>query len=129
MNQQESAGNELLDHDRIIKALHKLDTFIDISEQDLRQIYRLAGGSSDATLASEQIRQGASYSNGAYGAEWQVREVLEIIPAGDDREIVRYRVLAGRGRKTVGKCGLMEFSRWARYRVQRNENTWQRVTD
>jgi CBS-domain-containing membrane protein len=129
VDQQEAAAPELIDHDRLMKALRKLDTFMDISEQDLLKIYRLAGGGSEETLTAEQIQPGVFYSNGAYGAEWQVREVLEIIAAGDGREIVSYRPLAGHGRKTVGKCGLMEFSRWARYRVERNENSWQRVAD
>jgi hypothetical protein len=80
-------------------------------------------------LAADNIQPGACYSNGAYGAEWQVREVLEIVAAGDDRQVVSYRALAGHGRKTLGKCGLLEFSRWAHYRVVRNENSWQRITD
>jgi len=58
-----------------------------------------------------------------------VREVPGIVAAGDERQVVSYRVLADRGRKTVGKCGLLEFSRRARYRVVRNENSWQRITD
>ncbi len=126
---QEAAGPELIDHDRLMKALRKLDTFMDISEQDLLKIYRLAGSGSEETLTAGDIEPGVFYSNGAYGAEWQVREVLEIVTADDGREIVHYRPLAGHGQKTAGKCGLMEFSRWARYRVERNENSWQRITD
>jgi hypothetical protein len=126
---QETAVPELIDHDRLMKALQKLDTFMDISEQDLLKIYSLAGGGSEEALTPDQIKPGVFYSNGAFGAEWQVREVLEIIATGDGRELVSYRPLAGHGRKTVGKCGLMEFSRWARYRVERNENSWQRITD
>lgn len=129
VGREDIAGDQMLDHDHLMRALGKLDTFMDISEQDLLKIYRLASGGSEVRLAAEQIQSGACYSNGAYGAEWQVREVLEIVAAGDNRQIVSYRVLAGHGRKTVGKCGLMEFSRWAHYRVVRNENSWQRVTD
>ena len=129
IDREEAAGGELLDHDHLMKALGKLDTFMDISEQDLLKIYRLASGGSETKLTFENIQSGACYSNGAYGAEWQVREVLEIATAGDDRQIVSYRVLAGHGRKAVGKCGLLEFVRWARYRVVRNENSWQRITD
>jgi CBS domain-containing membrane protein len=129
IEREEDASGELLDHDHLMRALGKLDTFMDISEQDLLKIYRLASGDNDVKLAADQIRSGACFSNGAYGAEWQVREVLDAVAADDDRKIVSYRVLAGHGRKTVGKCGLLEFSRWARYRVVRNENSWQRVTD
>ena len=129
VDREEATGDGLLDHDHLMRALGKLDTFMDISEQDLLKIYRLAGGDSEGSLAAEQIQSGTCYSNGAYGAEWQVREVLEIVAAGDHRQIVSYRVLAGHGRKAVGKCGLMEFSRWAHYPVVRNENSWQRVAD
>jgi len=129
VDREEATGDELLDHDHLMRALGKLDTFMDISEQDLLKIYRLAGGGDEVKLTAENIQSGSCYSNGAYGAEWQVREVLEIVTAGDNRQIVSYRVLAGHSRKTTGKCGLMEFARWAHYRVLRNENSWQRVTD
>ncbi len=129
VDQQDATGTELLDHDRLMQALGQLDTYMDISEQDLLKIYRLAGSDAGIQLMAEHIQSGSYYSNGSYGAEWQVREVLEITPASDNREIVRYRVVAGHSRRTVGKCGLKEFSRWAHYHVERNENSWRRITD
>ncbi|VAW77614.1 hypothetical protein MNBD_GAMMA13-1834 [hydrothermal vent metagenome] len=125
-----SAKAKPLDHDRLMQALGQLDTFMDISEQDLLKIYRLANGDAGGQpLVAGSIQPDGYYSNGNYGAEWQVREVLNIVPASENREIVSYRVVAGHSRQTTGKCGLKEFSRWAHYRVERNESSWRRVTD
>lgn len=122
------AGAAPLGHEKLLKALSELDTFVDISEQDLLKIYALAnepGG--DHTLAPQSIVIGASYSNGRFGADWQVREVTAVEDAGEGRQRVSYRIVAGDGRNRNGKCGLIEFAGWAAYRVTLNENSWQRV--
>jgi CBS domain-containing membrane protein len=118
----------LIGHEKLLKALHELDTFVDISEQDLLRIYALANEpDGDRLLAPGSIETGASYSNGRFGADWQVREVTAVEDAGDGRQLVSYRIVAGDGRNRSGRCGLLEFVRWAAYRVALNENSWQRV--
>jgi CBS-domain-containing membrane protein len=115
-------------HEKLLKALGELDTFVDISEQDLLKIYALANEpDNDEALTPAAIEVGASYSNGRFGADWQVREVNAVEEAADGRRLVSYRIAAGDGRNRSGKCGLMEFARWAAYRVTLNENSWQRV--
>lgn len=118
-----------IEHADLVYALSELDTFIDVSEQDLLRIYELAIHHSDAPAAPiHDIKPHAYYSNGRYGADWQVREVLEIRAAGDDgRHVVTFRIAAGTGRRRTEKSGLLAFRRWAKYRVERNENSWQRV--
>ena len=115
-------------HEKLLKALGELDTFVDISEQDLLKIYALANEpDGDEGLTPGRIEIGASYSNGRFGADWQVREVVAVEDAGEGRQLVSYRIVAGDGRNRSGKCGLMEFVRWAGYQVVLNENSWQRV--
>lgn len=121
-------GRPQIEHEKLIEALGKLDTYMDISEQDLLKIYQLAtedeaGGIDDAS----QVVVGQCYSNGSFGSEWQVREVRDISATADGRQVVVYRVVAGANRNSTGRCGLMEFVRWAGYRVLRNENSWQRA--
>lgn len=117
-------------HADLVYALSEIDTFMDVSEQDLLQIYDLA-----VERRKEQQRTDRPallphhcYSNGRYGNDWQVREILSIKSVGDDdRFIVTYRVVAGAARRHVATSGFLEFRRWARYRVVRNESSWQRI--
>jgi len=117
-------------HADLVYALSEMDTFMDVSEHDLLRIYDLAFQHRYELRGWQPpvLRPGRSYSNGRYGSDWQVREIIAIDPVGHDgRHIVTYRIVAGAGRRRVAKCGLLEFGRWARYGVIRNENSWQRI--
>lgn len=74
------------------------------------------------------IQTGKYYSNGAYGRSWGVRLVLEFSTDHESgEETVSFKGLAGTCRRKTGLCTLAEFARWAKYEVQLNENSWQRV--
>ena len=74
------------------------------------------------------IQVGKYYSNGAYGRSWGVRQVLELsVDDADGAESLAFKGLAGVCRRKTGLCTLDEFARWAKYEVQLNENSWQRV--
>ncbi len=74
------------------------------------------------------IGPGRYYSNGAYGRAWGVRLVLALILDPEcGKTIVRFKGMAGTCRRKSGECSLEEFLRWAKYEVQLNENSWQRV--
>jgi hypothetical protein len=45
---------------------------------------------------------------------------------GQDQII--YKVVAGKDRRSSGTLRRDEFTRWAKYEVYLNENSWQRVT-
>ena len=71
-----------------------------------------------------QIKLGATYSNGCFHNHWEVRQVLaQGVPCGTP-ECVEYKVLAGPQRRRNFICSTEEFSRWARYEVARDENSW-----
>ena len=75
-----------------------------------------------------QIVSGRFYSNGAYGRVWGVRLVIEFaLDPESGEETVRFKGMAGACRRKTGVCTLDEFSRWAKYEVRLNENSWQRV--
>ena len=117
-----------IDHEALVMALSELNTYTDISEQDLVKIYELAYTTGhDEPLPTDALETGHSYSNGRHGAEWQVREIVNIDDAGDGRQVIGYRIVAGDGIGRSGKAGLMEFARWARYRVVHTDNLWQRI--
>lgn len=116
-------------HEDLVFALSEMDTFMDVSEQDLLQIYELAVRHAAEEIGPPpELAVHRCYSNGRYGADWQVREILAIRPAGRHGEpMVRFRIVAGQGRRRTALSSLPEFARWARYPVVRNENSWQRA--
>jgi CBS-domain-containing membrane protein len=125
----EKTGDEVggISHEDFVYALSEMDSFIDVSEDDLLQIYQLATGASGRRhLRPEQIELGHYYSNGKYGDKWSVRHVID---ESDERDnTIIYKVVAGPGRRTSGVLDKEEFSRWARYEVYRDEENWRRVS-
>lgn len=116
-----------LDHERLLAALRAIDGYIDISEHDLLRIYALATAP-PPTAPPPAISPGRYYSNGRFGADWAVREVLAIEPGGADlAEQVRFRGVAGHCRRRIARCSLSEFRRWAAHEVVRDENSWRPV--
>jgi len=73
------------------------------------------------------IKLGATYSNGYFHGHWEVRQVLaQGVPCEHENtpECVKYKVLVGPQRRHSFICSAEEFSRWARYEVARDENSW-----
>ena len=112
-------------------ALRRMESFIDVSAQDLTEIYALAlQHARDTHLQPVHIRPGQYYSNGRSGESWSVRHIVDESGATDpDKDKVIYRVVAGHDRRSSGTCTRAEFARWAKYQVSRNENSWNRVDD
>ncbi|MGB5735601.1 MAG: HPP family protein, partial [Thiohalocapsa sp.] len=116
-----------LAHEDLIYALGRVDSFIDVSEEDLVRIYDLAARHAGETQTVVQdVRPGRCYSNERFGADWAVRCIVD---ASDDpkQDLVIYRGVAGADRRTSGTMSRGEFARWARHEVERDETTWRRV--
>jgi len=110
-------------------AIEQMDIVVDVTDDDLSEIYRLAQRhASEGHLPSEQIVLGKSYSNGDYGHDWSVRQVIDESGSPGEAQVI-YRVLAGKDRRSTGVCTREEFASWARYEVFRNENSWQKVAN
>ena len=109
-------------------ALSQIDSFVDVSEDDLRYIYELARQSGENSANIDAVKLGSFYSNGEYGGNWAVRQVVDESQDDDpESDIVIYKGIAGRGRRTSGYMKRSEFLRWARYEVSRDEENWKRV--
>lgn len=130
LSQEPDGGPGPITHADLVYALSQLDTFIDVSEGDLLRIYGLATGHAEVShLRPDQIRLGACYSNGRYGDEWAVRQIVD--ESGESaryRDHVVFKVVAGVGRRSSGVAQRAEFARWARHQVTRNESSWRRVS-
>lgn len=117
-----------LSHSDLEFALRQIDSVVDVSENDLARIYRLAAHHSrQARMQPWQIRLHHFYSNGRYGEDWAIRQVVDEAPHEDPaRDRVIYKVVAGRPRRESGVATRTEFAAWARYEVFRDETSWLR---
>jgi len=118
-----------IEHADLVAALAQIDSYIDVSEHDLLRIYELATGQAEQRrIAPGRVRLGHCYGNGDFGADWSVRQVVDESPHTDpDRDMVVFKVVAGRGLRTSGVLSRAEFARWAAYEVIRDDENWKRA--
>lgn len=118
-----------LGHRDFTYALGEMDTYIDISEDDLVKIYRLAvKHAHQLSDQPGQIVAGCYYSNGEFGLNAEVRKVVEL--SGDDeggQVVVTYKVVTGDGQGTAGNATLADFTDWQRYEVILKDGSWHRI--
>jgi len=117
-----------LSHSDLEFALREMNSVLDVTEDDLARLYMLAAQHSRRSqLEPWQIGIRRSYSNGRYGADWAIREVVDEARSDyAEKDQVIYKVVAGRGQRKSGVCTRKEFAQWARYEVFRVEGSWQR---
>lgn len=135
MSPPEAATNQTqsstIAHEDFVYALSELDTFVDIDEDDLIRIYSIATQTAHHKLHSlEQLVTGHYYSNGKYGEDWSVRQVLDI---SDDDEManttVSFKIMTGSNRRKTGRSSYTAFQSWSKYRVRLDEENWKRVDE
>lgn len=126
--QGDDSRQEGLSERDLEKALQAMNSTIDINGQDLAEIYRLARQNKhNGRLVPEQLQLGQHYSNGLYGADWQVRQIIDMpVPMRSSKDLLIYKIVAGADRRTTGTASFEAFAQWARYEVFLNENSWQR---
>ena len=91
----------------------------------------LAGAESEVTVRSPGVIDvGRCYSNGANGADWQVRCVLKRLPDADpagSKCRLNYEIVAGNGLYRRGTSSCEDFARWARCEVTLDQDSGQRA--
>jgi len=109
-------------------ALSQLGSYIDVTEDDLETIYSLASEHARMEhLDASELRPGHFYSNGAYGDDWSVRQIVDQAEAPGDDAMVIYKVVAGKDRRSSSTSSRKVFAEWARYEVNLHETSWVRV--
>jgi CBS-domain-containing membrane protein len=118
-----------ISHEDFIYALSEMDSFIDVTENDLLTIYELATRNSvKRGFAADDLLLGRYYSNGKFGTEWAVRQIIDWQPEpGHAEKSLIYKTVAGDGRRTTGIASVNEFARWVKYEVYRDKENWRRV--
>jgi CBS domain-containing membrane protein len=117
-----------LNRDDLEYAMRQMNMYIDVSDDDLEKIYQLARNRHQGKLTAQDIKLGHAYSNGEYGSDWSVRQVVdESDKKNPARDLIIYKVVAGKDRRNSGTLSREDFTRWAKYEVYLNESSWQRV--
>lgn len=128
--QEDAAKSETreISHEDYVYAISKLDSYIDISEYDLNRIYEMATNHAHTRhLDNDEILSGSFYSNGKFGDTWSVRQVVdESMEEGSAGDTVAYEVVAGDEMQSSGKMPRTEFAKWAKYKVIKEGDNWQR---
>ena len=114
-----------ISHADFVYALSQIDSFIDINEEDLLRIYDIATQRHQAQhLPLEEIELGGIYSNGGYGSEWCVRQIID---ESADQQLLIYKNVAGAGERESGSISRKQFAQWAKYRIRKGDKEWQRI--
>jgi len=120
---------ESIAREDFVSALSEIDSYIDVTEDDLLTIYNLVTKRREgAHLRPSELELGHYYSNGQYGELWSVRQIIdwpEASAQGEPKLI--YKIVAGVGRRTTGVLSMTEFANWARHEVFLDEENWRRV--
>ena len=116
-----------LSHADFTYALGEIGSYIDISEDDLSKIYRLALKHAwQLSDQPEQITAGLHYSNGEQGADLSVRKVVALSDDGSGEEVT-FRIVAGDEDGTVKTVTLADFTNWQKYEVILKDGAWHRI--
>jgi CBS-domain-containing membrane protein len=104
-------------------ALREIGSYLDITEDDLAKVYRLARKHAlRVSEGEEALAPGNYYSNGEFGDGLSVRKVLSL-----DGNAVSYSIAAGAGEGEAGTASRAEFMFWQRYEVIPTGGEWHRI--
>ena len=115
-----------ISHADLVYALSEVNSYVDISEQDLLRIYNLATSRSIGAehLHISQIRLWHYYSDGAAGDDWTIRQLVD---EDDDGNNIIYKTIVGPAVRSSGHVTRKEFAAWAEYEVELVDEKWQRI--
>lgn len=112
-----------LNHADFSYALREIGSYLDVTEDDLANICRLANKHAARVSDDEEaLAPGNYYSNGEFGDSLSVRKVI-----GLDGDTVSFRVSAGAGEGDEGTASRAEFMSWQRYEVIPADGAWHRI--
>lgn len=120
-----------LSHEDLAVAMEGLNSYIDVTAEDLAQLLELALENAERNSSHPaEVASGRCYSNGLLGRRWSIRQVIDASttsrPGGDQ---VIYKTLAGDGAYDTGICRRDEFQRWARFEVREQKGRWLKIQD
>ncbi len=124
-----SAENQQqITREQLEKALQTMGGTVDINGRELADIVELAQQKKSHTaIKPQQLKLGSYYSNGEYGRDWQVRQIVDMpVPMKRASDLLIYKIVAGANRRKTGTASFEDFAYWASNEVFQNENCWVR---
>lgn len=120
-----------LTHEDFSAAIQSVDSFIDISAEDLAELLERAKFHAETTAEHPaEVIEGRCYSNGKIGSLWSIRQVVDAANhPNPNKDTVIYKVLAGDGNYETGICTREEFRVWTRFEVAQKGGHWIKVID
>lgn len=104
-------------------ALKRMDLVLDITHEDLIRLYALANRHAmGRTVEAEDVKLSHYYSNGLYGKQWQIRQIID-----ESTNAVIYKNIEGPDAGKNASTTKDEFSRWAKFEVYQEGNQWLRI--
>ncbi|AKH67749.1 HPP family [Spongiibacter sp. IMCC21906] len=121
------SGRLQLSHEDFSAAMLSLDTYVDVTSEELAALFEKACEHARSHSPGPGIRGGAYYSNGALGADWAVRQVIDLPDSlqGPKVQLI-YKNVAGADLYEVGVCRLSAFRRWVAFEVEQRDSRWVR---
>jgi len=121
------AGIGRIPHRDLKFALKSMQSFADISEQELENIYlRASQHAMEMHLKPESIKLGHYYIHGPYGGSGVVRRVIdESVAKSGKQDMVIYKIITGPERQETVSCTREAFANWARHEVEFIDEQWQ----
>ena len=110
-----------LSHEDFSAALLHLDSYIDVSTEELALIFDFALENAHHCRGKRKIhlQQNCFYSNAELGKHWSVREVIDVY-----KKQVNYQTVVGKDISTLSTCSVKEFQKWAKLEVVADNNRW-----
>jgi len=123
-NVEDKKESRFIDKAHIEQALSDIDLVIDLSVDDLQQLFALTLEHADTPhFSPSQIKLGHYYTNSKHGAEWSVRQIIDEARSDDPKkDMVIYRVAEGQGLQTADSCTRSEFAAWANRELFNTKN-------
>lgn len=124
------AAEPLLTHEDLAYAMEQVNTYIDVTSEDLAELFELAMEHAQRQESHpQQILVGGYYSNGQTGSEWGIRQVIDAsVGHRPGEEQLIYKNVAGNDAPATGTCSTEEFQRWARFPVRQQGHLWMRLS-
>ncbi|MCW8194085.1 hypothetical protein F6455_04715 [Proteobacteria bacterium 005FR1] len=123
---EKATGGSGLTHEDLAAAMESMDTYVDITSEELAELFdRAWAHARDGNAGAVRIEGGRFYSNGHPGARWSVRQIIDLPaePLSSMTKII-YKNVAGRDLHETGICRFDEFNGWARFEVAKKGDRW-----
>ncbi len=124
--QPQPRGGIALTQEDLAAAMERLNTYVDISTEELVELMELASEHAQEHVTHPQtLAQGSFYSNGEVGKRWCVRQIIKVEnPEQATTGRVAYKTIAGGDGADSGLCTPEAFREWARFEVVKQNGRW-----